>query len=317
MLNKLLLLLCGAMLAGMLQAKTGNPDDAVDVRYGHDRQVMSNYIPNNTPAQRYTLHGDGTATDNVTGLMWQRCSLGQTLNGSTCSGSAGTYNWRDALQQGDSNSLAGYSDWRLPNVNELLSLVAHDRYNPSINKTVFPNWMSHEYVTSTPGTLPYRVWVVHFRHGNSYTNNRTSAHYVRLVRDHVALDAALDNSQLTWTTSGSGNWIGQTATSYDGKDSAKSGKISHNQETVLQTILTGPGTLTFQWKVSSEVCCDFLRFYIDGSQQASRSGEVGWEALSFNIPSGSHTVQWKYSKDHSVHTSQDAGWVDRVEWSGN
>ena len=121
--------------------------------------------------------------------MWQRCSLGQTLNGSTCSGSAGTYNWRDALQQGDSNSLAGYSDWRLPNVNELLSLVAHDRYNPSVNKTVFPNWMSHEYVTSTPGTCGvndvHKVWVVYFEYGYDYTNNRTSAHYVRLVRNHI------------------------------------------------------------------------------------------------------------------------------------
>ena len=133
----------------------------------------------------------------------------------------------------------------------------------------------------------------------------------------VALDVALDNSQLTWTTSGDGNWIGQTVTSYDGEDSAQSGQITHSQETVLQTTLTGPGTLGFHWKVSSEANYDYLRFYIDGTQQASRSGSVDWEAQSYQIPSGSHTVQWKYTKDGSVSRSQDSGWVDRIQWSGN
>ena len=133
----------------------------------------------------------------------------------------------------------------------------------------------------------------------------------------VDLDIALDNSQLTWTTSGNDNWIGQTITSYDGEDAAQSGDITHDQETVLQTTLTGPGTLTFQWKVSSEANYDFLRFYIDGNQQASRSGNLDWEAQSYDIPSGLHTVEWKYIKDGSVDRSQDAGWVDRIQWSGN
>ena len=133
----------------------------------------------------------------------------------------------------------------------------------------------------------------------------------------VDLDIALDNSQLTWTTSGNDNWIGQTITSYDGEDAAQSGDITHDQETVLQTTLTGPGTLTFQWKVSSEANYDFLRFYIDGNQQALRSGNLDWEAQSYDIPSGSHTVQWKYIKDGSVSRAQDAGWVDHIQWSGN
>jgi len=282
-------------------------------------QTINNYIPSNTPDSRYTLHSDGTATDTVTGLLWQRCSLGQTWNGSTCTGSISTYTWQLALQQGVSNNFAGYSDWRLPNKYELGSIAASERRGPAINTTVFPNTPVAYYWSSSPGLINSNSvsWYINFDGGFDATYIRSGTFGVRLVRDHVPLDAALDNSQLTWTTSGSGNWIGQTATSYDGKDSAKSGKITHNQETVLQTTLTGPGTLTFQWKVSSEVCCDFLRFYIDGSQQASRSGEVGWEAQSFNILSGTHTVQWKYSKDHSVHTSQDAGWVDRIEWSGN
>jgi hypothetical protein len=133
----------------------------------------------------------------------------------------------------------------------------------------------------------------------------------------VDLDIALDNTQLSWTVSGDGNWFGQTLTSYDGEDAAQSGEITHNQESVLQTTLTGPGTLTFRWKVSSEANYDYLRFFIDGSEQVRKSGSVDWEEQSFEIPSGAHIVEWKYTKDESVDRSQDAGWVDRIQWSGN
>ena len=53
----------------------------------------------------------------------------------------------------------------------------------------------------------------------------------------VDLDIALDNTQLNWAVSGDGNWFGQTLTSYDGEDAAKSGEITHNQESALQTTL--------------------------------------------------------------------------------
>ena len=133
----------------------------------------------------------------------------------------------------------------------------------------------------------------------------------------VDLDIALDNTQLNWAVSGDGNWFGQTLTSYDGEDAAQSGEITHNQESALQTTLTGPGTLTFRWKVSSEANYDFLRFFIDGSEQVRKSGSVDWEEQSFEIPSGAHIVEWKYTKDESVDRSQDAGWIDQIQWSGN
>ena len=133
----------------------------------------------------------------------------------------------------------------------------------------------------------------------------------------VDLDVALDNSQITWSSDGDGDWIGQVLTSYDGEDAAQSAEITHDQETTLQATLTGPGTLNFHWKVSSEANYDFLKFYINGHQQASRSGNVDWEQQTYQIPSGSHTVQWKYTKDGSVDRSQDAAWVDHVQWTSN
>ena len=165
-------------------------------------QPIHPYIPNNTPDSRYALHSDGTVTDTWTGLMWQRCSLGQSwdANSSNCVGNTGFYTWQQALRQGDNNNLAGYSDWRLPNVEELRSLVAYDRHGPAINSTVFfPRTLTGFYRTlywsSSPGAYylssPGRfgnsiVWMVDFQTGYDYhsyrARNRNNYYAVRLVR---------------------------------------------------------------------------------------------------------------------------------------
>ena len=68
------------------------------------------------PTYRFTDNGDGTATDRATGLMWKRCSEGQTWDGTTCTGAETFHNWQQALQLADGPSYAGYTDWRLPSV---------------------------------------------------------------------------------------------------------------------------------------------------------------------------------------------------------
>ena len=131
----------------------------------------------------------------------------------------------------------------------------------------------------------------------------------------VSLAEALDNSSLSWTTGGSSSWTGQTGTYFSGGDSAQSSWISDNGSTYLETTVTGPGTLSFVWKVSSEGGCDFLRFSIDGLLQTSIAGEVGWTSLSYNLSSGSHTLRWSYSTDVSTLSGSNAGWVDYVQFT--
>lgn len=81
----------------------------------------------------------------------------------------------------------------------------------------------------------------------------------------------------------------------------------------METTVTGQGTLTFWWKVSSEPGYDFLEFYIDGVLQAGRiSGDEDWVLNTFPIGAGSHTLRWRYHKDGSGNRGSDAGWVDQV-----
>jgi hypothetical protein len=123
----------------------------------------------------YTDNGDGTITDNRTGLMWLRDASNYN------SGSAQT--WENALSGCESFTYAGYSDWRLPNVRELMSIVNYGVYNPAINTTYFSNTQSSYYWSSTTyaGYTTY-AWRVHFRNGYVTNNYKTNSYYVRPVR---------------------------------------------------------------------------------------------------------------------------------------
>jgi hypothetical protein len=82
------------------------------------------------------INGDGTVTDTATSLIWQQ-------------GYAGEMTWEAALSYAESLNLAGYDDWRLPNITELQSIVDYNRYLPCINSTVFPNTAQYSYYWSS------------------------------------------------------------------------------------------------------------------------------------------------------------------------
>ncbi len=133
------------------------------------------------PDSLYTDHGDGTVTDEATGLMWQKCSLGQS--GSSCTGTALRFTWQAALAVANNNTGSGYTDWRLPNKNELASLLEDACYNPAINETVFPATLSSVYWSSSP--YAYNInyaWIVYSGSGSVDYYNKSVSFYVRLVR---------------------------------------------------------------------------------------------------------------------------------------
>ncbi len=134
------------------------------------------------------------------------------------------------------------------------------------------------------------------------------------VTSLLPLAQALDTPTWTWTTNGTSGWVGQTAVSYDGANAARSGVLGNSAFNSMQTILSGPGTLRFWWKVSSETNNDTLRFFIGGVEQARISGEVDWQSKTFSILSGSQILQWSYAKNGSVSSGQDRAWVDQVQF---
>jgi len=143
----------------------------------------TNIIPS-TPNSNFTDNADGTVTDNTTGLMWMRCSLGQGWDGSACTGTANTYDWQNALSSAESNTFANQDDWYLPNVKELITIVEVACDGPAVNETIF-SILSDLYWTSSPVsgvTFRAYAWQTNFiKGGNAYSQKRTGYNVI-LVR---------------------------------------------------------------------------------------------------------------------------------------
>ncbi|WP_108945699.1 Lcl domain-containing protein [Shewanella halifaxensis] len=147
-------------------------------------RVMDPFVDSvaQTPDARYIVHNDGTVTDLATELMWAQCVVG--LSGVSCdSGTAQSMNWASALEHAQTSGLAGYSDWRLPNIKELYSLVDFNRVEPSINLNVFPA-TTVEYTWSSSPMIDFAqdAWFVNFKAGLNWFKGRSSEMLVRIVR---------------------------------------------------------------------------------------------------------------------------------------
>ena len=122
-------------------------------------------------AAGFVDNGDSSVTDTETGLMWQQTTAADEMT------------WEEAISYCESLTLAGYSDWRLPNRVELQSLLDYTRYDPAIDTMAFPDTKSAYYWSST--TFVYettRAWRVRFYDGVVFMYNKPKTHYVRAVR---------------------------------------------------------------------------------------------------------------------------------------
>ncbi len=118
----------------------------------HEVSASCNYaqILATAPASRFIDNRDGTVTDTGTGLQWKRCSEGQIWMGNRCDRNAEKYAWSSALQLALDEDFAGKTDWRLPNIKELASIVEEACRYPAIDEAVFPNTGTIKWWTSSP-----------------------------------------------------------------------------------------------------------------------------------------------------------------------
>ncbi|WP_209452016.1 Lcl domain-containing protein [Leptospira ryugenii] len=138
----------------------------------------------------FTVNTDGTVFDRKTGLLWQRCAIGQN-NDATCSGSASPRTWTQGLSECAQLTLAGKT-WRLPNRNELASLYNYALNSaPFIDRTTFPNvgtsTSEHHWTSTTDAINTTRAWYVNFTStiNNIYDSSvKTTGYFVRCVADN-------------------------------------------------------------------------------------------------------------------------------------
>jgi hypothetical protein len=114
----------------------------------------------------------GVVLDTKTNLMWQDNSEAKTTNKT----------WSEAITYCEGLSLGGFSDWHLPNYNELHYLADRSRYNPALSPK-FVNVVSFSYWSATTvASNTSFAWGVDFHYGLDGWGDKTYSYYVRCVR---------------------------------------------------------------------------------------------------------------------------------------
>ena len=145
---------------------------------------MGNYVRavrgDSYGSNEFDDNGDGTVTDTATGLMWQQDDSGVAMD------------WEDALSYAENFELAGYDDWRLPNVKELQSIVDYthspnaidpDNLGPAIDSNFF------NITELPPGTTSYNPDYGYFWTSTSARMRSDSPNYYAW---YVAFGTAVD-----------------------------------------------------------------------------------------------------------------------------
>jgi alpha-tubulin suppressor-like RCC1 family protein len=198
---------------------------------------------------------------------------------------------------------------RTPGVSNAIDIAA----NTSVGAAVRPDgtvgaWGSP--AGSNPTNVPFGLANVSVLDGGQY-------HFMALLKDRVFppvfLSDALNSPAVVVSSKNSAQWFGQRSISHDGQHAAQSAPIDRNTASSMRALVTGPITVRFWWKVSSETNRDFVTFSVGGNAQAAISGEQDWQQVAFNVPAGPQMLVWTYSKDDSGSAGLDAAWVDQLE----
>ena len=175
------------------------------------------------------------------------------------------------------------------------------------------------FILSTSANIPANHLIVLNAEITGNNNNMIKTYFF-IQLGSVSEDFETNNfSKFSWISAGNLPWFTSDSLKYQGNYSAKSGKITHSQTSVLsinQYVLSD-GYIKFHRKVSCEADnnnhnYDYLAFYIDGTEKARWDGEKNWEQQSFFVNQGLHTFKWSYVKDNSVNTGADCAWIDNI-----
>ncbi len=132
----------------------------------------------------------------------------------------------------------------------------------------------------------------------------------------VSITAALDAGDGQWHTEGDVFWQRESTVKKTGFSALASGAIGDRQTSTLSGTFTGPGTLSFWEKISSEQAFDLLQVFVDGVKQSEISGTVDWKQQTITLDAGVHRVDWTYRKDLNGKAGSDTAWIDGVVLTG-
>ncbi len=113
----------------------------------------------------------GIVSDSVTGLQWQDNAVGRPVS------------WQSAIDRCENLTLGKENGWRLPNIDELKTIIDTSRVNPAIKSAFTTTDSSYYYWSSTPYEgYEDGAWVMDFYDGHARSNYKGTTLFVRCVR---------------------------------------------------------------------------------------------------------------------------------------
>ena len=146
----------------------GYPTTYIVPECGTAKHFYVLYVRGNTAygTNQFVNNGNGTITDNATGLMWMQNDNGTGLT------------WEDALSYAENLTYAGYSDWRLPDTKELQSIVDYTRSPATTNSAAINPVFNCTQITNEGGAADYPWYWSNTTFSSASTAKGASATYV-------------------------------------------------------------------------------------------------------------------------------------------
>lgn len=175
-----------SFLNGIANAAPKNREEPIEkiyvrlVREGEPLDSSGLY----TPDSDFVDNGNGTITHKKTSLTWKRCLEGQSWNGANCYDTATNLTWDQANKL--SSTFAGQTDWRLPDCNELTTIIEYSREFPAVNTKFFSGISGTNGLWSAPGISGISnekyAWWVFAKSGGVTFKEQTEERQAILVR---------------------------------------------------------------------------------------------------------------------------------------
>lgn len=134
---------------------------------------------------------------------------------------------------------------------------------------------------------------------------------------NIQVQLSSTDNALTWYSGGNSAWL------LDNSEAAIiSGDINNNQESIVMVTVSGEGTLSFEWSVSSEENTispenpyDALYLYVDDELVNFISGDIDYESETVRLTAGEHKITWIYEKDSIISAGKDNARIRNVTFT--
>jgi len=160
-------------------------------KYFNVRAVRDIITPTVIP-NHFTDNGNGTITDNLTNLVWQKIPNAIAIT------------WENALIYAESLVLGNDTNWRMPNIKEIQSLNDEGFVNPSVNTNIFSNIGIKKYWSSTTQqNQSANAWYWNTQFGITTYDPKINSNYIICVRTNTSKSStqinAVENKKINYT----------------------------------------------------------------------------------------------------------------------